>query len=182
MNFANKTRFNRSVFAFPILALLALSAGCSDNGGGTTGGSTGGSGGSGATGGAGGSGGGSGGSGGTGGAGGSAGSDAGGGSGIYGTFIVSILDEPPPAYTKLLGQIYDGVQPPLQVLKLDSEEQGCQLMVPKNPFCAGGCTGGVCIDENTCLAFPGTVNVGMANVSGFKGGDLVITPTDRGNV
>jgi hypothetical protein len=187
MTFANKTRFNRSVFALPLLALLALSAGCGDDNNGTSSGSSGGSGGAGgaggtsATGGAGGSGG-SGASGGTSGTGGAAGGDAGGGSGIYGTFIISILDEPPPAYTKLLGQIYDGPQPPLQVLKLDSEEQGCQLMVPKNPFCAGGCTGGVCVDENNCQAYPGTVNAGTANISGFKGGDLVITPTDRGNV
>ena len=186
MTFANTARFNRRVFVLPLLALLAFSSGCGDENNGTSSGGTGGAGGSGATGGAGGSGatggsGGAGGSGGSAGKGGASGSDAG-GSGIYGTFTVSILDEPPPAYTKLLGQVYDGPQPPLQVLKLDSEEQGCQLLVPKNPFCAGGCTGGVCVDENTCQAFPATVNAGVANVSGFKGGDIVITPTDRGNV
>jgi hypothetical protein len=175
MIFATTSRFNRYVFAvFPLFALAALSTGCgSDNGTTGSGGSaaTGGSGGSAATGGSGGTAG-SGGSGGTSGAG---GGDAGGGTGIYGAFVATLFSEPPPAYTKLIGQIYNGPQPPSQVLKLDSQEGGCQLLVPKASFCMGGCTGGVCIDENTCMPYPALVGVGTAHVTGFTGGELTLT-------
>src|SRR5687768_3383267 len=131
---AMTTRFNRYVFtALPLFALLTLSAGCGSDNGGT---GVGGAGGSGATGGAGGSGGsgGAGGSGGTAGSagtGGAGGSDAGGGTGIHGLFTVTIYEEPPPAYTKLVGQIYNGPQPPSQLLKLDMQEGDCRLYVPK---------------------------------------------------
>jgi hypothetical protein len=197
MIFATTTRFNRYVFAsLPLLALLALSAGCAsdkgDTGVGGAGGSgaTGGAGGSGAAGGAGGSGaaGGAGGSGATGGAGGAGGTsgagggDAGGGTGLHGGFGVSILSEPPPPYTKLIGQIYNGPQPPQQVLKLDSEEQGCQLLVPKNPFCEPKCTAGVCIDMNTCMDYPTLVGVGTARINGFTGGPLMLAEPSMNKV
>jgi hypothetical protein len=180
MIFATTIRFNRHVFAvLPLFASLALSAGCGDETGGTPAGGVGGAGGM-ATGGSAGSGG-TGGSGGSGGSG-AAGSDAGSGTGIYGTFMISILEEPPPAYTKLLGQIYDGPQPPTPVLKLDTREGDCELLVPKNPFCMGGCAGGVCVDENTCQPLPATVNVGIARITGFKGGEITIMPTEPAKV
>ena len=167
MIFATTTRLNRYVCAaLPLFALL--SAGCGSDSEGT---GTGGAGGSGATGG----------SGGAAGSSGAGGTDAGSGSGIYGGFTISILDEPPPAYTKLLGLIYDGPQPETPVLKFDSREGDCELHVPKNSFCMGGCTGGVCIDENTCQLIPSTVNVGIAHVTGFKGGEIAIPPADRSN-
>jgi hypothetical protein len=189
MIFATTTRLNRYVCAtVPLLALLALSAGCGDEGAGT---GSGGAGGAGATGGSGGGGtggtGGTGGSGATGGAsgssgaGGGAGTDAG-GTGLYGTFLISILDEPPPPYTKFAGQVLDGFKTQQPVLKLDSQEGACQLFVPKNPFCMGGCTaGGVCIDENNCEPARGTVDVGIAHVTGFKGGEITISPTKPAN-
>jgi hypothetical protein len=181
MIFATTTRFNRYVFAaLPFLGLVALSAGCGSDDGAT---GSGGSGGTGASGGSGGTGGGTGGAGGgtggsagssgSGGASGSAGSDAG-GTGIYGSFVATLIDEPAPAYTKLIGQFYNGPQPPAQVLKLDSEEAGCQLLVPKNPFCMGGCMGGICVDENTCVRQPELIGVGTAYVTGFKGGELTL--------
>jgi len=173
MIFATTTRFNRHLFAaLPLFALL--SAGCGSENDGTGIGGSGGAGGSGATGG-------SGGSGGSSGSSGAGGTDAGSGSGIHGAFEISILDEPPPAYTKLLGLIYDGPQPATPVLKFDSREGDCELLVPKNSFCMGGCTGGVCIDENTCQAIPSTVNVGIAHVAGFKGGEISIPPAERSN-
>jgi hypothetical protein len=182
MIFAITSRFNRYVLAaLPFFTLMA--AGCgSETGTGAGGaggaGATGGSGGTGATGGA------TGGSGGTGGSAGTSGSgggDAGSGTGIYGAFTISILDEPPPAYTKLLGLIYDGPQIDTPVLKLDRREGDCELLVPKNSFCMGGCPLGVCVDENVCQPLPATVSVGIAHVSGFKGGEFPITPLDRSN-
>ncbi|HMI85200.1 MAG TPA: hypothetical protein VK550_13965, partial [Polyangiaceae bacterium] len=178
MIFATMIRFNRYVVAsVPLLALLALSAGCGSDDGGTSTGASGGSGGAGGVGATGGSGG-AGASGGAGGAGGTAGaggSDAGSGTGIYGAFVATLFSEPPPAYTKLIGQIYNGPQPPQQVLKLDAEEAGCQLLVPKAPFCMGGCMGGVCVDENTCMPYPMLVGVGTARITGFTGGELMLT-------
>jgi len=185
MIFATTIRLRRYAFAsLPLMALLALSAGCGDDNGGTgagaaggTGG-TGGAGGSAATGGTGATGGSSG----SGGSGGTGGSDAGGGTGLYGTFLISILDDLPPAYTKFSGQVFDGLKTAQPVLKLDSQEGPCQLLVPKNPFCMGGCTaGGVCVDENMCEPPRNTIDVGTAHVSGFKGGDITIVPTKPGN-
>jgi hypothetical protein len=179
MIFAATSRLNRCVLAaLPFFALL--SAGCGSENAGT---GPGGAGGGGATGGSGGAGGSAGtaGAGGSGGASGSGGSEAGTGTGIYGAFTISILDEPPPAYTKLLGLIYDGPQIDTPVLKLDTRMGDCELLVPKNPFCMGGCTGGVCVDENTCQRSPLTVSVGIAHVTGFKGGEFPITPLDRSN-
>jgi hypothetical protein len=41
--------------------------------------------------------------------------------------------------------------------------------------------GGVCVDENNCEPPRGSVDVGIAHVTGFKGGDITITPTKPGN-
>jgi len=174
MIFATTTRLNRYLFAsLPLFALLV--AGCGSENGGTGAGGSGGAGGSATTGGSGGSAG----SGGSGGSSGAGGANADGGTGLHGALTISILEEPDPAYTKLHGIIYDGPQPETPVLKLDTREGDCELLVPKNSFCMGGCTGGVCIDENTCQPIPSTVNVGIAYVTGFKGGEITITPTDR---
>jgi hypothetical protein len=208
MTFATSNRLDRCRFAaLSIVALIALSAGCSDDGG-TTG--SGGSGGTGATGGAGGAGGsgatggstgGAGGtgptvtdgglcatsdapvgSGGAGGAGGSGGSSGTGGT-VYGSFIVSLKNDKPPAFTQFIGRVYDGPQAPSLVLKVDSQEAGCQLLVPKAAFCSPPCNmvyptnGGVCIDDNMCMPNPGAVTAGVAHVTGMKGGELTMTPS-----
>jgi hypothetical protein len=200
MIFAKTIRFNRhALTALPLAALLAL-AGCSSNDGTTTssggsggssggaGGSTGGSGGSGgsgtggaagatggaggATGGAAGATGGSGGS--TGGSAGAAGADA--GTGLHGSFIITLKNEPEPAFTNFVGRIYNGPQPPSQLLTLDSKEGACELLVPKAPFCRPPCMGGVCIDENTCMPSPALVHVGTAAVTGLNVGPLMLMP------
>jgi hypothetical protein len=186
------------------LTVFALSSGCSDDGSTTGSGGAGGSGGSGgssATGGAGGTSGSAGsgptvtdsglcavpdgplvvtdGSGGFGGSGGA--TDAG---TVYGSFIISFKNDIPPPFTQFVGHVFDGPQPPGSVvLKLDSQEGGCQLLVPKAPFCSPACNvvypngGGVCIDENTCMPNPAPVSAGTAQVTGMKGGDLTVTPT-----
>ena len=181
MIFATTNRFNRhTLAALPLAAMLALAAGCSsDNGstgsggsGGSTGGAggaTGGSGGTGATGGTGGSGGSTGGS---AGAGGAAGSDA--GTGLHGSFIITLKNEPEPAFTNFVGRVYNGPQPPSQLLTSDSKEGACELLVPKTPFCRPACTGGVCVDENTCMPNPALVSVGTAAVTGLNVGPIMV--------
>ena len=148
---------------------------------GATGGSGGSAGAGGATGGAGGAGGATGGA--TGGAGGADGGGVGGasgagggdaGTGLTGSFIITLKSEPDPAFTNFVGRIYDGTQPPFQVLKLDSEESGCQLLVPKAPFCMGGCSGGVCVDDDTCVLYPNLVGLGTVDVTGLKVGAFSI--------
>jgi hypothetical protein len=127
--------------------------------------------------------GGTGGSGASGGGGGSSGvGGTGGGTGLYGSFIASFKNTQTPAFTQFIGRVYNGPQPPSQVLKLDSEEAGCQLLVPKVPFCTTPCTGGVCVDDNTCMPYPTAVGVGTAHVTGFKGGELTMSATGAGMV
>jgi hypothetical protein len=195
MIFATTLRRNRQTLsALSLLATLAIAAGCSSNdgttgtggSGGATGGSGGATGGSGGTGGAtGGSGGATGGSGGaTGGSGGAAGADGGNadaGTGLHGSFVIKLKNEPPPAFTDFLGRVYSGPQPPSQVLVRDSTEGMCELLVPKAPFCRPECTGGVCVDENTCMPSPALVGVGTIAVKGLKGGDLMIPQPDTKN-
>ena len=182
MIFSTKNAFNRyGLTALPLVALIALSAGCSSDTNGTNGAS--GSGGSGATGGSGAGGaGGTSGSGATGGSGGSSGAGTGGaggsgdgGTSLQGSFVVTFKTEPPPAFTQFIGRIYNGPQPP-PPLKVDSEEGGCQLLVPKATFCEPRCMNGVCVEDNVCVSYPQPVGAGTARVSGFKTGDLTIEP------
>jgi hypothetical protein len=122
------------------------------------------------------------GTGGAGGAGGSGGAtDAGGGT-VFGSFIISLKNDVPPAFTQFIGRVFDGPQPPPSiVLKLDSQEAGCQLLVPKAPFCSPACNvvyptnGGVCVDDNTCMPNPAAMSAGTAHVTGMKGDELTIT-------
>ncbi|MET0591772.1 MAG: hypothetical protein ABW133_03675, partial [Polyangiaceae bacterium] len=191
MILATTIRFNRhTLTALPLVAMLALAAGCSDDGSSTgsggAGGSTGGAGGAGgASGGAGGAGGATGGAGGaTGGAGGATGGSAGasgagggdaGGTGLYGSFIITLKNEPEPAFTNFVGRIYNGPQPPSQLLTLDTKDGACELLIPKTPFCRPACTGGVCVDENTCMPNPALVGVGTAAVTGLNVGPLMVS-------
>jgi hypothetical protein len=197
MIFATTLRRNRhTVSALSLLATIVIATGCSSNDGttgsggaggatggaggatGGSGGATGGSGGTGgatggaggATGGAGGATGGAGGS--TGGTGGTAGADA--GTGLHGSFVIKLVSEPEPAFTDFLGRVYGGPQPPSLVLVRDSVEGACELLVPKSPFCRPACTGGVCVDDNTCMPSPALVGIGTISVKGLKGGDLMI--------
>jgi hypothetical protein len=189
MIFAKTIKFSRyGALALSLSAGLASSA-CSDSGGdnptsgpggsgGTAGsGGAGGSGGSGATGGSTGGAGGSGGA--TGGSAGAGGSGVDAGTGLSGAFTVTLKNDMDPAFTDFVGQIYSGPQPPAEILTVDSEEAGCKLMVPKPPFCMGGCGTGVCVAENVCIQRPTIVGVGTAVVTGFKDGEFSIPQPDN---
>lgn len=164
----------RALVTAPLVLAIALWSACSDdpNSGAGPSGGTSGSGGSG----------GSSGSGGSGGSSGSAGSggssDSGAGSGLFGSFTANLVDADPvsgaPAYTHLIGRIYDGVYPPAMPLKLDREQNGCQVLVPKVSFCSPACSGGVCTDDNLCTLFPMPLSVGTAKVTGLGPMELML--------
>src|SRR5678816_2223185 len=98
----------------------------------------------------------------TGGSGGS--SDAATSEGLVGTFAAKYVDADPststPAFTSVVGRVYDGPSPPTFQLVLDKEEAGCQLLKAKVPFCAAGCGADVCVDTDKCMAYPKAQNVG----------------------
>jgi hypothetical protein len=92
-------------------------------------------------------------------------------------FVAADVGTSSPAYTKFLGVVYDGPSPPTIVLKLDSEQAGCQLLVPKNPFCSPSCgAAGVCTDENQCTPYPTSQSVGTVRVTGLGPSEVVMMP------
>ncbi len=80
------------------------------------------------------------------------------------------------AYTKFDGQFFPSVNPPSLVLKLDREQDGCQLMVPKAPFCDPDCVNGVCTADNECTPIPPAAYVGAARITGLGPTPLTIDP------
>lgn len=100
---------------------------------------------------------------------------------LQGTFTAELIAADPglgsTAFTKFLGVVQDGPMPPTIPLKLDSEQGGCQLLVPKNPFCSPPCgAAGVCTDENQCSPYPKSQSVGTVRVQGLGPTEVVMMP------
>jgi hypothetical protein len=86
-----------------------------------------------------------------------------------------------PAFTKFLGIVYDHPSPDVLQLELDSEQNGCRLMVPKTPFCSPSCgSTGVCTDENVCTPWGQSQDVGVVHVTGLGPSELVLEPFPPG--
>jgi hypothetical protein len=144
--------------------------------GGATGGASGATGGTaGASGGTGGS---AGASGGTGGAASGAGGSAGAGAALYGSFTFEVVEETPETqpFTRFSGAVFDAAYPPSFPLTLDSTDGECQLWVPTNASCPGGCSGGVCTAPGVCSDFPTEVSAGPVTVEGINGGEFTVSP------
>jgi hypothetical protein len=123
-----------------------------------------------------------------GGTGGTSGNGTGGTSGattgsLVGTFLAELV---PPlsganAFTKFIGVVFDGPVPPSMPLKLDSEKNGCQLMVPQALFCSPSCgAAGVCTAENVCTPYPTAQNLGVVHVTGLGPTEVVMDPMPTG--
>lgn len=73
------------------------------------------------------------------------------------------------AYTSVVGRVSDGPTPAQIVWSAMATDGDCRLMVPRVPFCATPCGGGaVCVEDNTCRAFPTSQSVGAVQVSGVR--------------
>jgi len=91
---------------------------------------------------------------------------------VVGTFQVSLVPESQSgdthlqAVTKLLGKVADGPTPSATVWEVQAESDGCQLLTPRVPFCDPGCGSAVCIEDDSCQAYPTAKDVGRVTVTG----------------
>jgi hypothetical protein len=117
-------------------------------------------------------------SGGTGGAASGAGGSAGASAALYGSFTFEIVEETGEtgAFTRFSGAVFDGVYPPSFPLTLDATDGDCELWVPTNASCPGGCSGGVCTAAGVCTPFPKEVSAGPVTVEGISSGEFTVTP------
>lgn len=72
-------------------------------------------------------------------------------------------------FTSLFGKVFDGPTPDTVVWDETAAAAGCRLLVPRIPFCDGGCEGGAaCVQDDTCQAYPKARAVGTVHVTGVK--------------
>lgn len=100
---------------------------------------------------------------------------------LTGTFTLALKAAVPEtmtaAFSVLGGTIYDGQVPQAFPLEVAQEEGGCQLLVPKLPFCSNGCGGdAVCVDDETCAPYPRAQDVGVVELTGLGEARLTMEP------
>jgi len=89
------------------------------------------------------------------------------------------------ATTNIVGKVYDGPTPAATIWEKPQVEGACTLTTPRIPFCNTACGGGsVCVEDDTCLAYPTAHGVGTVTVSGVKTSDgqssFTMTPITNG--
>lgn len=98
---------------------------------------------------------------------------------LEGNFTAELIAAVPelgtPAFTKFLGVVYDGHYPDIIQLAVDSQQNGCELLVPKTPFCSPSCGAtGVCTAENTCTLYPKAQDLGDVHLTGLGTTEVVM--------
>jgi hypothetical protein len=86
-----------------------------------------------------------------------------------GSVVVSLAapSDDAPGYTTVIGRFFAGPTPDPFPLVLDSEQAGCQLLVPALPFCSESCSPDVCTADDVCTSYPAPLNVGTLTVKGL---------------
>lgn len=90
---------------------------------------------------------------------------------LAGTFQVLLV--PPvsstPGYTTVVGKVYDGPSPSQIIWTQAAQGGDCKLSTPRVPFCSTPCGGSaVCVDDDTCQAYPTARSVGAIQVKGLR--------------
>jgi len=81
------------------------------------------------------------------------------------------------AFSVAGGTVYDGPVPEALPLEVTAEEDGCQLLEPKLPFCSQGCGGdAACVEDETCAPYPKAQNVGVIQLDGVGDEPVVMEP------
>ena len=83
-----------------------------------------------------------------------------------------------PAYSALLGKVFDGAQPEAVIWEMKAAASGCTLYTPRVPFCATPCgSTAVCVETDTCKPYPASQVLGDITVTGLvtKGGETSFT-------
>ena len=100
---------------------------------------------------------------------------------LTGTFTLSLKNAVAATMTDAFsvagGTVYDGAIPAVFPLVVEREEQDCQLLKPKIPFCTGGCGGdAACVDDETCAPYPQAQNVGIVQLDGLGAAPVTMEP------
>lgn len=103
---------------------------------------------------------------------------------LIGTISVNLVPElmsagsTQPAYSAMLGKIFDGPQPDAVIWEKGTTAAGCSLYTPRVPFCATPCgSTAVCVETDTCKPYPASQVLGDITVTGLvtKGGESSFT-------
>lgn len=103
---------------------------------------------------------------------------------LVGTISVNLVPElmsagtTQPAYSAMLGKIFDGAQPEAVIWENKAAAGGCTLYTPRVPFCATPCgSTAVCVETDTCKPYPTAQVLGDLTVTGLKtkGGESSFT-------
>ncbi|CAN5893087.1 hypothetical protein BH11MYX3_BH11MYX3_09040 [soil metagenome] len=93
---------------------------------------------------------------------------------LVGTFQVSLVPSittggtTAPAYSSLLGKVYNGATLDAIVWETAASMDGCTLLTPRVPFCATPCgTSAVCVENDTCKPYPMSQTVGTITATGI---------------
>lgn len=89
------------------------------------------------------------------------------------------------AFVSVLGRVYEHPVPSLVVWEQSDETSGCQLFVPRVPFCNPACASGeACVDDQICKAFPESYDLGAVTIEGIAtetGATLSMDPLPPSN-
>ena len=69
--------------------------------------------------------------------------------------------------TAVIGKVYDGPSPAGVVWEERTRDGDCALFEPRVPICDTACTGGLCVEDQTCQLFPTGHEVGTVHVTGI---------------
>lgn len=95
---------------------------------------------------------------------------------LIGTFVVSLTApvEATDSTTEtagkanLTGVVNDGPSPVATIFEVFQTSGACTLLKPRIPFCETACeNGAVCVEDNTCLAYPTALSLGTLSVTGL---------------
>jgi hypothetical protein len=93
---------------------------------------------------------------------------------LIGTISVNLVPElmsagtTQPAYSALLGKVFDGAQPEAVIWEMKAAANGCTLYTPRVPFCATPCgSAAVCVETDTCKPYPASQLLGDITVTGL---------------
>jgi len=93
----------------------------------------------------------------------------GGSTAALGGFTVTLVaaTQSKPAYTSIVGKVYDGPTPEATIWAVVEEGAGCRLLTPRVPFCSTPCGGtAACVDRDRCAPYPSAQNLGRVHVTG----------------
>ncbi len=103
---------------------------------------------------------------------------------LVGTFQVSLVPAittggtTAPAYSSLLGKVYNGAPLDAIVWETAATVEGCTLRTPRVPFCATPCgSSAVCVENDMCKPYPMSQTIGTVTATGIAtaSGDATFT-------